>query len=320
MASKPATDEEKQEICKVCAKDMANMSIDEALNDASTMKIDAPPALDAIKQASQNLKDLAKEIRDKGLELGAGDDEEEAEAPAAGGVMGSVMGMFSKAAEVAADVAGKAGEYSLRGVAKGIRKSAEGLDEVIKGVEEPMTRIGEDIARAKKDEIIGVIKEYIKGGQVPKAEELCMKGEPDAISKSLITAAAPDVATKLKVPVEAAMQESGTIKAWDACIDTYNAMCDQLAQMKDTLKEHLESEMLDSMVPGKIELDLNAYICEKVALEVGRLMGLVEARKRDAPQNLGSFPDIFLKVFRKDKVEGRDDLMDKDFKEVTKKK
>jgi len=317
MSAKPATPEEKQEICKVMAKDMADMCVEEAMNDPAQMSIKAPPDLDTIREASQSLKDLAEEVKAKVAELTADGEEEPAE-PASGGMLGGMMNMLGQAADVVQDGLGVVANLGAKGIAGGLVKMAEGLDATIAGVEEPMTTIGKDIAAAKKTEITDLVKQYIKGGQVPKAEELCMTGDNDAITKSLILAASDDISGKLKDPVEDAIKEHTAIKAWDACIENYNAMCTKLGEMKDSIKAKVESEKLDDFCPSPMEFDIKVYICQQTALEVGRLMGVAEARRRAAPQNMGSYPDIFLKVFRTDKTEERDKLMDFDYKEVTK--
>lgn len=328
LASKPASDEEKQEICKVCAKDMMNLCVDEAMTDPSQIKIVAPPALTKIKETSAKLRAAAAEAKSaadaEGEEAAA-----EAEPAEGGGGAFGFGGMISSVLNTGADLVGQAVEFAADMGNKGISKALEGmsdmLDSAIQQVEEPMTTIGKDLVTGKKVELTNSLKEYIGNAAVPNAVALCMESEqPDAISKLIIGEAKGPVAEKLQPVVVAGVEKNPAIKAWDSCIEKYNGAIDKLKQMQETVQLPLAD-----WAPEKVELDLKKYICEEAVGELGRLMGEAEGRRRANPEKMGKFPEIFEKVFKKrdtknmtqaekDKDEVENELTAKDYEAVTK--
>lgn len=306
-SSKPATVEEKQEICKVCAKDMLNLCIDDALASPDKIKVAAPPALDQIREASAALKSAAADAAARA------EGEEEEEEPESGGMFGSLGGLagglVGKVLGAASDAISFAADMGAKAISKALSKSAELLDKAIEQVEEPMTDIGQEIVTEKKAELSTGLKEYVRDAPVPNAEQLCMSNDSDAITKFMMQGeAAKQVADKLKTVVEGKLGEHKVIKAWDECIGLYNKLCGEVEKL----------DLGDSVKLPPIELDLQMYICEQCGSQLGTLMGTAEGTHRASPANKGSFPDIFEKVFKTGERTEKDELLLSDYKAVTK--
>lgn len=303
VSAKPATDEEKQAICKVCAKDMMNLCAVKALESPDKIKVEAPPALDSIRQASAELRKSALEVQAAAEAEGEAEPEEGGGGGGFGGMLG---GMVGKLMGAASDVVDMFADVTAKGIVKALNGSADLLDKAVDQVKEPMTSIGKDIVTDKKSELTDVLKEFIKAAPVPNAVPLCMGDDPDAISKALITDASAGVSEKLLPIVGDKVKDHSAIKAWSDCIELYT----KLAQEVEKLGR-------DNVKLPPVDVDIQKYICDQCAGEIGRLMGESEKEIRSSPANKGSFPDIFEKVFRKPKTE-KDELLLSDYKEVTK--
>lgn len=302
-SSKPATDEEKQFICKAMGQEMLVLCVDDALTkeNANLIKIEAPPQLQSIKASSAKLKELGKDPSNVVEREGA----EEAKASEGGG--GFFAGMLNKAVDAMTGVAEFAAGMTAEAMSQAFTKTAEMLDKCVEQVETPMTTIGKDLVSDDIEQLSALLKDFIKHAQVPNAVTLCMGDEKDALSKHIITEASAGVSDKLKPVVGPKVTQHKAIKAWKTLIDSYNQFCDQVKKFN----------LGDDFSPKPIELDIHDYICKSCAEQIGLLMAKSEGTLREKPGNKGAFPDIFEKVFKNPKTE-KDDLLEKDYQSITK--
>jgi len=307
--SKPATDEERQEICKFVAKDLLLICVDDALKDPDKVKILAPSdSLQKIKEACVNIREAAAKLVEKGEEEG----EEE---NSSGGMFGGMLGgLLDKAQDLVEEGMDKASELGCLGTSKAMNGLASGMEASVAKVETPFSTIGQELITAKKADIIQVLKETIKADSTPvdNAAKLCLDpDQPNAIANNLLSQGDvwKGVVDKLLPISNAAVDKHNAVEAWDNVIISYNKACDQIAKMLESMKAKVPA--LESFEgPSRIELDIKKYICEEAAKEIGRLMGEGEASRRQTPERLGQVPDTFLKVFMKEKnSEGKEDLL-----------
>lgn len=285
-SKKPATPEEQQEICKQMAKEMMIICIGPALEKAENIKIKLPSDFDKMKKADEKLRSLANDLRNGKGEEGEKKEEEK------GGMLGSMMGMAKKAVDAVQEGGAAAAATALDGVASGLEKA-------INGIEEPMTDIGKDIVKEKKEELREVLAAHIRNAKVEEAVALC-GGPPDrlpnAISTYLLQQAAHSIATELLSVVKGYIDQHKAIKLWDEAINQYNGAVAKVQSVGLSEKLNLEG----------IKLDIKEHICVETILCFAQIMAETEEMMRGDPNKafgLCKFhPGVFWKVFQKEKL------------------
>merc|ERR1712113_1120897 len=130
--------------------------------------------------------------------------------------------------------------------------------------------------------------------------------DPKGISKAFKPAPDSSLCTGLREVV--ATQGSKVVTAWDQATTSYNQLIGELEKIQ---------------VPGlsleKVgEKDIKEHIAEQTAGSVFELMGDAEERIRGEPGNKGPHPDLFEKVFKKDRNFDKDFLLEKEYKKLVK--
>jgi len=318
--SKPATDEEKQAICKSVAKEMLVVfCLEDALKDPSQIQVAAPDFIGKLAEGAAQFRAFAEKV----AELG-GEDEEEAEEeapaeePASGGMFGAIGGMFAAAKEGGAagllnHAKEQAMKFGTKAAVTALNGIADGLEGAVDGVEEPMSHIGQEVCTKDRDIVAQAVKDYVKTADIGNACALCWEKENDAITKTVIGEGQEHFSLKLKEVIAPHMKEFPVVARADAALDNFNKGLEKIQQAKDML-EKKGMDIPDAVVPEPIDFDLDLYICQQTAAELCRLMAEAEQKHRDAPEDSAS--DQLKKVFKKDFDPEVDFLTQSDYKQV----
>lgn len=271
------------------AKQMMLLCVPPALEKSEEIKVTPPKELNNLRESAESLRNQANLAREK-TQAGDGEGEEKK-----GGIMGAITGVVEKGNELFG-----------KGVGAVLDAAAKSLDSAVNTVEEPMTKIGQDIVNAKKGEIKNVF-DYVIGqlslteeGKPDLATEL-VRGQPPhgpeeykaasgSVSRYLVQSSATKLAAQLGPVVQPEIDKHAAVKAWDKAIESYN-----LASAK------LEENKLPAF--AKIELNINEHIINQVIDQLAVLMGKEEAAIREnAVGKSQRCPQTFAAVFSGEKL------------------
>lgn len=257
-----------------------------AFSNPESITINPPPEVQQMRANVKIFRDAAAEIENGSLKA----------APSAAQPSGGVMGMLTKAAEVATDAAvGVAGA----GIAIGLKGLADALDKATTEIETPFKTVAKDVIEKNKTAMINVYVNYINGftftqpvqiirGEAPWNAENYKKVPGDAISKCLSELAKKDVVPLLLPVAQQGIDEHPVTKGWGNFIDLFNQACDALGKYISLEEKGIK----------KVELKLPEYVCSEICNEIAKLMAAEEIATRADPKNKDAEkPFSFAKVF-----------------------
>mmetsp|Transcript_36805 Transcript_36805/g.55576 ORF Transcript_36805/g.55576 Transcript_36805/m.55576 type:complete len:292 (+) Transcript_36805:141-1016(+) len=285
IVTKEASEEQRQEICKEAAKEMATLCLEPAASRADKIIVKLPPDFEKMKEVREKLLKLQEDATSG--KPGEGDN-----AKSSGG--GGIMGMITKGLEKVGDAIGDT-------VAASFGALAEMMEASIKGLEGPMAEIAKDLIAAKKTEILKVLSNAIVSSGVENAEVLCRGESKTAISEHFVQKSAISLGKQLLPDCGEFIKQHKAIQAWNAAVVAYNKAVEKLKAAGLADKFKLEG----------IDGDIKQYICEQTVLGLGAQMGDEETKVREDPRGKPvRYPQIFTKVFTKHK------LLESDWRQV----
>jgi len=293
---KECTPEQKAAICAEQGKEMMLISVLLALKQNDQIKIVPPPQVNDLKADIANLRLQAAEARknivgDAPAAAAAPAPAAAEAAPAAGGMLGGMAAGLASL-QVKADAAVNTAATAAAGViATGaetvLLTLADQLEKVVNAIEEPFTKIGQDLVKEKEESLKKICSEFIVKLPMTEGAVLLVRGaaphgkpEYDAVDGGALTnflcgnqktnfvaALAPDC--------EEAIKKHTVTKSWDAMIENYNSVAKKL--------EAIEFCKTNNIVLKPVELDIKDYIVSQTVDQLGLLMAKEEAAFRKEP-------------------------------------
>lgn len=309
-----ASPEEREFICNHMAKEMMTVSIPPALVRAkTTIEIKLPPDFDRMKKAIAELRQSSANLKSSGGDEqpaaeeqpaqtdatdGGGEQETEQKQSGGGGFGGMLAAGLSKAKEAAGAVVDKVSSVASTGIASGLDAVADLLDDKLAKVEEPMSKIGQNLVENREEQIKKVLSNCIVGTKVENASELC-KGPNTALSDFFIAKSATSIARQLEAVVADYIKEHAAIKAWEAAINQYNSAIEKILALHPTISQTLALK--------GISLNIQEYVCEQTVRGMAVRMGEEEVKIREDPfGKCANHMETFSKVFKQQPLNRND--------------
>lgn len=304
------TKEQQEEIFTIAAKDMLKLCVQGATSKADQLKIDLPPEVAKVKQMAEALRTATgaakAHLRSDGVGAAGAVQGRLDKAKSEGGMLANLgfeeRTLLGKAAELVDKAAVVMGGAAGVVAEKGLQHIADGLDQAVLGVEEPLSGAGRNIVQWKQAEVLKVYSNTIDTiklngptclvrGAAPQGPAQFKKCAGNAISESFRSAAAEQLATNLASIALDVTAKHTAKENWDKMIWQYD-------QANQLLGKH---EATKSLQQGPIEVDFDKYVLTQTISQIGELMGKEEIELRGTPaDNKALHPDNFSLCFSND--------------------
>lgn len=286
---KDCTPEQKAAICAEQGREMMLICVLLALKKNDQIKIVPPPQVNQLKSDVANLRVQAAEAK-KNI-VGDAPAAAAEPAPAAAPATGMLGGLMQKGA----DLAGKGLDTAVTGAA-GLAASgaetvlltlADQLEKVVNAIEEPFTKVGQDLVKEKEEAIKKICSEFIVKLPMTEGAVAIVRGaaphgklEYDAVDGGALTnllcgTQKTNFVAALAPECEAAIKKHTVTKSWDSIIENYNSVTKKLDAI-DFCKKN-------DIVLKPVELDIKDYIVSQTVEQLGLLMAKEEATFRKEP-------------------------------------
>lgn len=293
---KECTPEQKAAICAEQGKEMMLICVLLALKQNDQIKIVPPPQVNDMKKDVANLRLQAAEAKKNIVgeaPAAAAEPAPAAAAPApAGGMLG---GMAAGLMQKGADAVGKGLETAVT-TAAGVAASgaetvlltlADQLEKVVNAIEEPFTKVGQDLVKEKEESIKKICSDFIVKLPMTEGAVALVRGaaphgkleydavDGGALTKFLCGTQKTNFVAALAPDCEEAIKKHTVTKSWDTIIENYNSVTKKLAAIEFCQK--------NDIVLKPVELDIKDYIVSQTVDQLGLLMAKQEAAFRKEP-------------------------------------